>query len=157
RAGELLDQIARQLQTKAEGALSESRFDDAAKLDEQALLATPDDAALKALKTRIADARGEAERKIAQAKQAADKEAAEKEAAERQASQAQAAQAAAAASLRERIGNALAATAPAEFNAGVDDFAKLYTANAADKETLTLRARLVEALSARLQKSASTA
>ena len=159
RAQEMLDKIAHELGNKAEAALTEARLDAAAELDDQGLLVRPDDSALKALKARIADARGEAARKVAEEKQAAEKQAAETAAHEQQALQAQQAQTAAASELRERIGKVLAAGAAApaaDLRAAVADLGQLYASEPAGKETLALRARVIDAIGTRLQKAADT-
>src|SRR5262249_42330480 len=108
RAEELLDQIAHTLQSQAESTLGEGKFDDATALAVQALQARPEDKVLKTLKTRIAAAKDDAERKATDEKVAAQKAEADKEAAEKQAAQEKAEQAATVATLRERIGKALA-------------------------------------------------
>jgi len=133
RARELLEQIARTLATQAETALKEGNLDGATELDDQALLVQPGNADLMNLKTRIADARKPpAPPQAVPEPQAPDSAAA-----------------------RERLQKLLATasvSAP-DLRAAVAEFGRVHASGTADAQTLALRARLLDVLGTRMQKS----
>jgi len=137
QAQQLLGEIAGRLRGRAETALNDGNFAAAAELDAQGLLAAPDDDALKALRERIAEARArDAGKSAAGAGTAAP----------------------AVPSTREHLDKLVAgAVAASELRAAVAEFVHVYE-NAPDAaDTLLLRARLLDAIGSRMQKSASPA
>ncbi|HEX6832594.1 MAG TPA: hypothetical protein VF132_03580, partial [Rudaea sp.] len=135
RAKELLGQIARNFANQAQAALSEKRFDDAAQLDDEGLKAVPKDDTLNALKTRIAQARADAQSEAAVAAQ---------KSAQQQA-------------MREKIDQRLASGTPDDLRGALSDLATLLADDPNGKDTLALRTRAVEAIGNRLQSADTVA
>ena len=132
RAQELLGEIAGRLRTRAESALNEGKVDAAAELDAQGLQVRPGDEALTALKERIDNTR-------------------------RQNGGGSAATAAAPVA-RDHLDKLLAGalTAP-DLRAAAGEFVQVYSKAPDNADTVTLRARLLDAIGTQMQKSTSPA
>ncbi len=129
RAQALLDEIGNQLAAQADTALAANRIDEAAQIDQQGLAKLPDDKALLALKSRIAQARVDAQNAAVVATQQA---------------------------AREQVDKLLASTSPDDLNTALRGLAQLLAQDPADKETLALRTRAIESIGRRLQAAETT-
>ena len=129
RAQQLLDEIAKQFATQAQTALTEKRFDDAAKIDEQGLNAAPKDAGLLALQSRIAQARTDAQ---SQAASSAQKTAQQQ-------------------TTRDTVEKLLATSSFDDLRAALTELSPLLADDADGKDTLALRTRAIDAIGKRLE------